>query len=106
MKALLLTASVAIGTVLISSQAVFAQAQGNCAQRDAVIDRLANKYGETRQSMGLGANNAVVEVFASKESGSWTITVTMPTGVTCLVASGQAFETLTEDLAALQGDEV
>jgi hypothetical protein len=46
--------------------------------------------------MGLGANNAVVEVFASDASGSWTITVTMPNGLTCLVASGQAFETMAD----------
>lgn len=47
-----------------------------CAPRDMVVDRLAEKYGESRQSMGLGANNAVIEVFASPSSGSWTITVT------------------------------
>ncbi len=48
--------------------------------------------------MGLGANNAVVEVFASAETGSWTITVTSVRGLTCLVASGQAFEDLAEAL--------
>ena len=68
----------------------------NCAPRDTVVDRLANTYGETRRSMGLGANNAVVEVFASNDSGSWTITVTLPNGITCLVASGQAFEALAD----------
>jgi hypothetical protein len=44
--------------------------------------------------MGLGANNVVIEVFASDTSGSWTITVTSSDGITCLVASGQAFETM------------
>ena len=48
--------------------------------------------------MGLGANNQVIEVFASSETGTWTITVTTPAGVTCLVASGQAFEELAEAL--------
>ena len=71
--------------------------QGNCAPREIVVQRLAEGYGETRRSIGLGANNAVVEVFAS-ETGSWTITVTFPNGSTCLVASGQAFETLAETL--------
>jgi len=70
----------------------------NCAPREVVLDRLANTYGESRQSMGLGANNAVVEVFASTETGSWTITVTSVYGLTCLVASGQAFEELAEAL--------
>lgn len=67
-----------------------------CAPREMVVDRLAERYGETRQSMGLGANNSVVEVFASHDSGTWTITTTMPGGMTCLVASGQAFETVIE----------
>jgi hypothetical protein len=54
--------------------------------------------------MGLGANNAVVEVFASAETGTWTITVTSVQGLTCLVASGQAFETLAEVLPAEGND--
>ncbi|MDF0602284.1 hypothetical protein P1J78_16205 [Psychromarinibacter sp. C21-152] len=73
-----------------------AAAQRNCAERQTVIDRLAEGYGESRQSIGIGANNSVVEVFASIETGTWTITVTMPDGTTCLVASGQAFERLDE----------
>ena len=77
-----------------------AQNTRNCGPRQAVVDRLAEGYGETRQSMGLGANNAVVEVFASEETGTWTITVTTPNGLTCLVASGQSFEPLVEALPA------
>jgi hypothetical protein len=68
--------------------------------RQHVIDRLASAYGETRQSIGLGANNQVVEVFASTETGTWTITVTTPNGLTCLVASGQAYESVSEEMAA------
>lgn len=73
-----------------------AQNAANCAPRDVVVERLASRFGETRQSLGLGSNNAVVEVFASEQTGTWTITVTMPSGVTCLVASGNAFEALAE----------
>ena len=73
-----------------------AAAASNCAPRDVVIDRLADRYGESRQSIGLGANNAVVEVFASPETGTWTIIVTTAQGLTCMIASGQAFETLAE----------
>ncbi|MEM8774821.1 MAG: hypothetical protein AAGF53_07285 [Pseudomonadota bacterium] len=70
----------------------------NCAPRDLVVDRLAERYGESRQSMGLGSNNSVVEVFASEETGTWTIVVTSVNGMTCLVASGQAFEPVAEVL--------
>lgn len=96
-----LTAAAAI--LLATTTDVAAQGR-NCAPRDAVVTRLAEGYGETRQSMGLGANNAVIEVFASSETGSWTITVTQPNGVTCLVASGQGFEQLAEALPP-KGDD-
>jgi hypothetical protein len=86
----------AIGALMASS--TLTQAQQNCAARDLVIERLANTYGETRQSIGLAQNNTMVEVFASTTTGSWTITVTNASGLTCLVASGQAFERLEESL--------
>jgi hypothetical protein len=97
----MLSAGILLGAAtLVEAQ----QSLRHCAPRDTVVERLASKYGETRQSMGLGSNNAVMEVFASAESGSWTITVTMANGVTCLVASGQAFEELAEALPP-QGDD-
>lgn len=89
----------ALGFILIGVSAD-AQNARNCAPRDKVLDRLASGYGETRQSIGLGKNNAVIEVFASGETGTWTITVTSPNGQTCLVASGEAFETIAEALPA------
>ena len=89
---------------MVTAGAATAQQTRNCGPRELVVSRLAEGYGETRQSMGLGANNAVIEVFASDESGSWTITVTTPNGMTCLVASGQAYETLAEALPAKGND--
>lgn len=97
-------AMLAAGVMLGAATMVDAQGAQNCAPRDMVVERLAAKYGETRQSMGLGSNNAVMEVFASLETGSWTITVTTAQGLTCLVASGQAFEELAEALPP-KGDD-
>lgn len=94
---------VAMGFVAASATRAVSQTR-NCGERATVVQRLADGYGETRQSIGIGANNAVVEVFASQDSGSWTITVTAPGGLTCLVASGQAFETLAEALPAKGND--
>jgi hypothetical protein len=104
-KVLHLGALTAASALYVAS-ALDAEAQGtrNCGPRDAVVERLAEGYGESRQSMGLGANNAVVEVFASEETGTWTITVTTPNGLTCLVASGQSFETLAEALPIMKKD--
>jgi len=77
----------------------------NCAPRETVIERLAEVYGETRQSVALATNNAVVETFASLSTGTWTITLTQPDGLTCIVASGQSFELVTESLAK-QGEKL
>ena len=98
MKRQFLALSFGIGAMLLATEHAFAEASANCAPRDRVLERLATTYGETRQSIGLAANNSVLEVFASTETGSWTITVTLPTGLTCLVASGLAYETLAEAL--------
>ena len=83
-----------------------AQAQSGwaaCSARDKVIAALVSKYGETRHGIGLAANNTVMEVFASDRTGTWTIAVTMPSGVTCLVASGSGYEDVVE-LLPVPGD--
>ena len=103
MKKQLLALSLGMGAMILATQHAFAQQNNNCADRDRVVERLASAYGESRQSIGLAPNNAVVEVFASLETGTWTITVTNTSGVTCLVASGQAFEPTEGDLTPAKG---
>jgi len=66
--------------------------QGNCNTHQEVMVRLAEKYGETRQGIGLAQNGAMLEVYASPETGTWTITVTLPGGPTCIVASGESWQ--------------
>lgn len=100
MKTIITAAAIAI-----AATTAMAQQNRNCAPHDAVVHRLADGYGESRQAIGLGAEGAVVEVFASDSSGSWTITVTFPNGSTCLVASGQAYEATAETLPP-QGEEM
>lgn len=94
MRPVLLALALSVAALPATAQT----SQRNCAAREAVLDRLATSFGEARQSIGLAQNNAVVETFASEETGSWTITVTLPSGLTCLVASGQAFERVDETL--------
>lgn len=96
--------------ITLAALAIFAlpataSAQPQCAQRDQVVARLAQKYGEVRQSIGLAPNNGVFEVYASKDTGSWTILVTGTNGMSCMVASGQAFETLAGETTPA-GDDV
>lgn len=70
-----------------------------CAPREQVLRLLADRYGETRRGMGVSANDAVMEVYASAATGTWTIIVSDTRGVACLVASGEGYRALSEELA-------
>jgi hypothetical protein len=99
-KILNLAALTAAAVIFILTTQANAQPAQNCGPRDAVVERLAQGYGETRQSMGISTANTMVEVFASEQTGSWTILVTLPTGQTCLIATGGSFERMIEALPA------
>ena len=97
--------SFGFAALIIATQQGFAQtARQQCGERDKVVTHLATTFGETRHGIGIAANNTVMEVFASDDTGTWTITVTLPTGVTCLVASGEGYESLAEALPAKGSD--
>lgn len=98
MKHQLFALSLGFGGVILATHHAFAETPPQCAARDTVIEQLASRYGESRHGIGLAANNAVMELFASDATGTWTITVTLASGMTCLVASGENFETLAEEL--------
>lgn len=92
MKQQFILLSFGFGALVLATSHAFAQPLGNCGDRAGILAHLAETYGETRHSIGLAANNSVMETFASATTGTWTITVTSPEGTTCLVASGQSFE--------------
>ena len=90
--------------MVAAAQQVFAR-PGTCALRTDVTERLAATYGETRKGIGIARQGAVMEIYASDETGSWTIIVTLPDGMACLVASGQSYEALADALPP-KGDKI
>lgn len=83
---------VVASTLMLASEA--ASANRICGKRDAIVSQLKSKYGEVAQSRGFAQGAGLVEIYANNASGSWTIVVTHPTGVSCLMASGEAFEAM------------
>ena len=66
----------------------------NCAQREHVITKLQNSYSEELVFGGLQKtrdSQAVMEVWTSKKTGSYTVLVTQANGITCIVAVGTDF---------------
>ncbi|MFD1341029.1 hypothetical protein [Litorisediminicola beolgyonensis] len=82
--------------ILTASSATADSAVDRCAPRLQVVDRLAETYGETRQSVGLLTETKVLEVYASDRTGTWTVLVSSSDGQACLLASGKAYETIPE----------
>lgn len=64
-------------------------AQSLCAMRGEVSEKLLGEYTEKPISMGLANNGGILEVFTSPTGNSWTIVITTPDGVSCLMASGE-----------------
>lgn len=65
-----------------------------CAPHDKMAEALAAQYGEAPHAIGLAQDDTVMELYAAPGTGTWTLAVTLPTGLTCLVASGRNFEAI------------
>src|SRR5947207_8619344 len=76
-------AALAVGT---------AQAQQVCGPRTIVVQKLNSELGEKPEAAGLTHNGGVIEILASKDGGTWTVIMTAPNGLSCLLAAGEAWE--------------
>lgn len=88
-------AGLALAALLMLVPAAAAQEESApCVKRSDFLHHLSSNYKESPVAMGVTASGRVLEVVASP-SGSWTIIVTMPNGISCGIASGEAWERLT-----------
>jgi hypothetical protein len=89
---LTLTAALALGafTLLPARDAGAVE----CGRHENVIKLLADRYSERRTAMGIMSNKGIMELWVSEGSGTWTMLLTLPNGVSCILAAGEAFEDL------------
>lgn len=93
--------SLGFAGLILATHASHGQAMpSQCGPRADVLAVLAEKFSETRRGMGLAGPASVVELFASATTGSWTVTVTLPDGRTCLLVSGEGWEVAPMELPA------
>lgn len=69
-----------------------------CGDRSKVIDSLAAKCSEKPIAVGVTSNGGVIEVLRAPDGETWTILFTYPSGPSCLVASGEAWQDLEEKI--------
>ena len=86
----LYTLSLGMGALMLATSHAFAAPV--CAPREVVAKHLAERFEETRRGVGTALRGTrMVELYAS-DGGSWSIVVTDPRGVSCLLATGEAWE--------------
>ena len=76
---------------ILAAPAIASAQFAMCGERAQIIDQLKAKYKETRQAVGLIANNGAAELFVS-EKGTWTMLVTVESGKSCIIAAGHSWD--------------
>lgn len=83
-----------VGAALLFGMAAAAppaSAKG-CAMRDILVERLQSKYSEAMVAGGLQSSSedmlTMLEVWSSETTGTFTVILTNPQGVSCIVAAG------------------
>ena len=86
-----------LAILLFAGSPSIAAAQTVCVDRAAMLDVLATEYGEQLTEVKMVENYGLVEVLRSPSKGSWTIILSKPSGISCMLAAG-------EGLGSFRGD--
>jgi hypothetical protein len=65
-----------------------------CGEQAYVTGYLRDQFQEVPVSLGLQADGRMLQVFASEDTGSWTMVSTTANGTSCIVAVGEAWQVL------------
>lgn len=82
----------ALLAVPIAASAV--DAAPRCEPRDNIVRLLSEKHGEQLRALGLQQNGMMMELFGSETRGTWSIVLTAPNKISCIVAYGGNLEVL------------
>ncbi|MCH7542671.1 MAG: hypothetical protein IIB65_03435 [Proteobacteria bacterium] len=92
MKKLLLALALFAGSSSILA------AQMLCVDRVDMLDRLASEYGEELIEVKMMEEHGLLEVLKSRTKGTWTLLLTKPGGISCVLATGKGLDTVEENL--------
>ena len=86
----------ATGLIIALSSASPVQSQGppgGCYPRDYLMAWLQETFDEAPIGIGV-ANGKLVELLTSEDGVTWTLIITSPDGVSCLMVGGEAWRQL------------
>ncbi|MDL2402722.1 hypothetical protein [Rhizobium mayense] len=82
-----------LATAILHPGSAASQAMLACAQRVDIVAFLDAEYSEKLSAIGQLDPKRIVEIFAA-ESGSWTMMITDVSGRSCVILSGQNWESI------------
>ena len=88
-----LGAMLLVGGVKAAGPASAQAAQEIWFDRAKVVAQLAARYDEAPIALGLTSDGAVLELFTAPDGSSWTIVVTLPNGLSRVIATGESWIT-------------
>jgi hypothetical protein len=71
----------------------------SCMPTEELASFLRKQFEEMPMARGVSDDGVLVTMFAAKAAGTWTIALTAPAGVSCILAAGTGFELMPEALA-------
>jgi len=98
--AAILAAAFALGTTEAMAQTQAPGQAQQCDERTKVIGHLASKYREAPVAIGVTSAGGLVEVLSTGDGNTWTIIVSNPNGVSCLIAAGEGWRAIRFDNTA------
>ena len=83
---------IALTFIVLSVGNAWAQA-GPCMPRDQMVAELKRDWNEAPAAWGAVPNGAIIELFIGPGNGrSFTIIITRPTGIACVLVGGHEWE--------------
>ena len=84
-------ATCAVAGAMVFTVASAGAASNLCTKRASMVDALSKKYEEQRRGIGVASKAGVMEFYVSQK-GTWTMLMTMPNGMSCIMAAGRDWE--------------
>ncbi len=88
-----------LAAALAAGLAAPAKAERVCLPFADMAQQLNLKFAEAPVAMGLADNGGLIQVFANGDGSTWTMLFVAPSGVSCLVASGETWLVAAKQLA-------
>ena len=90
----MLRRSIMAAVILLAALPAQVQGQVPCLEKQQMRSVLGQRHGETAVVRGIAAQTMVFELFINPKTRTWTVILTSPNDISCLVGQGTGIEFL------------